>query len=141
MDTEYLSGDYKGYYAYNHDSSHYEMKVSLVFDDNGIITGHGQDSVNAFTFNGKMNLDTNAIKLTKSYPSHNVEYSGHLSLDYNMVTMSGDWNINSKFPSSGVFTLRKGEANQEEVMADIDKIEAILQKEMAAIEEVEIQLF
>ncbi len=141
MDTEYLSGDYIGYYAYNHESSHYEMRVSFIFDDDGTITGHGQDNVNAFTFNGTMNLDTNAIRLTKSYPSHSVEYSGHLSLDYNMVTMTGDWNIHSTFPSSGVFTLRKGKSNQEEIMADIDKIEATLQKEMAAIEEVEIQLF
>ena len=142
MDTEYLSGDYVGYYAYNHaDSSHYEMRVSFVFDDDGIITGYGQDNINAFTFNGALNQETKMVKLTKKYPSHAVEYQGSLSLDHNLVTMSGRWHISAGIPSSGVFTLRKGKSAQEEVMADIDEIEAKLQKEFAAVEALEIELF
>jgi len=131
MDLEIFSGEFTGYYSYNHlgDYDH-EMHCSLVFFADGRIVGHGVDDINPFHFEGKLDPTDNSIVLFKKYPTHQVEYTGTLENSNNCISISGIWSIRGVINTTGGFTLRKG-FSKASVMADIDIIERTIQKELA----------
>jgi len=82
------SGDWDGFFCYNHTPKQYKMVIELAFGNN-LISGSGIDDVAPFTWLGKYNLENYKIKMTKSYPTHKVYYMGNV--DENGIW--GTWKI------------------------------------------------
>lgn len=135
MDLEIFSGEFAGYYSYNHQSDlDHEMHCSIVFFKDGRIVGHGVDDVNPFHFEGKMDTEDKSVLLIKKYPTHEVEYSGTLINANNCISISGIWTINGIISCTGAFTLRKGHSKAS-IMADIDKLEQKIKAQFPTVRE------
>ena len=82
------SGEWDGFYCYNHNPEQHKMQIDLNFK-NTVITGSGVDDVAPFTWKGKYDLDKFKIFMTKTYHSHRVFYAGNV--DENGIW--GTWKI------------------------------------------------
>jgi len=88
LDPLLPSGDWDGFFCYNHTPQQYKMVTELAFGNN-LISGSGSDDVAPFTWLGKYNLENYKISMTKSYSTHKVYYMGHV--DENGIW--GTWKI------------------------------------------------
>lgn len=83
------SGEWTGFYIYSFErGARYMMPCSFTFFDNQV-TGFGADDVGSFTWRGIYDKEKLTCKLTKSYLSHKVHYSGQV--DENGIW--GEWEI------------------------------------------------
>jgi len=82
------SGDWDGFFCYNHSPQQYKMVIELAFGNN-LISGSGVDDVAPFTWLGNYDLDNYKISMTKSYNTHKVYYLGNV--DENGIW--GTWKI------------------------------------------------
>lgn len=86
------SGEWEGFYCYNHSPQQYEMAIELVFAE-GQVSGSGIDNVASFTWKGQYELKELKIKMTKAYPTHQVFYRG--DIDENGIW--GTWELEQDF--------------------------------------------
>ncbi|MEO1713208.1 MAG: hypothetical protein AAFU60_07730 [Bacteroidota bacterium] len=71
------SGDWEGFYIYSSGPSAAQHPMHFFLDfKNGTVTGSGSDNVNAFTWQGTYDTKGLTCSMTKTYPSHSVDYSG-----------------------------------------------------------------
>lgn len=79
MHPLFPSGEWKGFYTYRMGpgGDKHEMQFLFEFQD-GQISGMGSDPVGAFTWKGSYQLKALIVNMTKSYPTHWVEYQGHV---------------------------------------------------------------
>lgn len=106
------SGDWEGFYCYNHSPEQHKMSIELTFS-NRQVSGSGVDDVAAFTWTGKYDLETLKIEMTKHYTTHNVWYKG--DIDENGIW--GTWEIAhdySKIPPHLIETIK--EAFKDDIM-------------------------
>jgi len=99
------SGDWIGFYCYNHIANQHKMVVDLHFSQS-IITGSGVDDVSPFTWTGTYDIDLFKAEMTKHYATHTVLYKG--DIDENGIW--GTWEIvydYSMFPPSIAETLKE----------------------------------
>jgi len=135
MNLEIYSGEFTGYYSYNHPNDRdHEMHCSIVFFEDGRIIGHGVDDINPFHFEGFLDFSDKSVVLTKQYPTHSVDYSGTLTNANNCISISGVWTIQGILNTSGAFTLRKGHS-QASIMADINVLEKTLAADLETVRE------
>jgi len=86
------SGEWEGFYCYNHDSEQHKMAIELLFE-NSNVSGTGVDDVAPFTWKGKYQLDIFKIEMIKTYSTHQVYYFG--DIDENGIW--GTWKIAHNF--------------------------------------------
>jgi len=141
MSISKYNGEYQGFYSYGgqHSGDH-PMQTSLSFEEDGVVMGSGRDDVNVFQFRGTCDRNSLTVQLIKQYPTHQVRYIGVIEESGSVITISGIWKLAGIHTSKGGFTLRKSKPAQS-IMADIDALEKALQKSVAKIEEVRIQIF
>jgi len=82
------SGEWRGFFCYNHSAQQHKMVIELAFGNN-LISGSGIDEVAAFTWLGKYDLEHYKISMTKTYNTHKVYYMGNV--DENGIW--GTWKI------------------------------------------------
>ena len=71
------SGDWEGVYLYENGpgAERHPMSFELNFRE-GKITGSGGDDVGPFSWEGSYDVLSMAVKMLKSYPAHQVLYTG-----------------------------------------------------------------
>jgi len=132
MNPKLLSGEFTGFYAYNHlEKNDYKMHCSLVFFEDGRIIGHGIDDINPFHFEG--HVSNGQIIMHKKYPSHELEYLGTIEENTNSIAISGIWSEKGPAQNCGVFTLRKGHSKAS-VMSDINHLEEVIKSQLRIVE-------
>lgn len=73
----YPSGDWEGFYIYAQGPGARQHPMQLILNfKNHKISGAGFDDVGAFSWSGEYNLKSHVVFLTKSYATHQVQYSG-----------------------------------------------------------------
>jgi hypothetical protein len=100
-----VDGEWEGFYI------HYDLKsrMDCYFKfDNGKISGHGNDTIDKFTWSGNYDNDYK-VSMIKTYPSHTVDYNGHA--DENGIW--GKWNI-GPFASGGFHLWPKKKEEEKE---------------------------
>lgn len=72
------SGDWDGFYTYSYGPTAKRCQMPSMFTfEAGKITGSGNDEVGFFNWQGTYDLSSLSCRLTKTYPSHSVEYLGN----------------------------------------------------------------
>ncbi len=103
------SGAWDGFYTYASGPSAQQNPMPSYFSfQEGQIRGGGGDSVGSFSWNGLYDLEQFTCKITKTYSTHIVSYSGHV--DENGIW--GKWVIND-YCSGGFHLWPKSAENQE----------------------------
>jgi len=82
------SGEWEGFYCYHSSPAQHKMATELHFAA-GVVTGVGTDDVASFVWEGKYDLDTGKLEMTKTYATHDVLYRG--DIDENGIW--GVWEI------------------------------------------------
>ncbi len=87
------SGEWEGFYTYAFGAAapRHQMAFTLEFW-NGIISGHGSDELDVFSWRGSYDKKVMSCKITKSYYAYSVHYEGYI--DENGIW--GTWTISEK---------------------------------------------
>lgn len=118
------SGEWEGFYVYQQrpDSDKHKMAMQLDFIK-GLISGAGSDDVSGYSWRGTYDLKTMKCRLTKTYPSHTVNYTG--SIDENGIW--GTWTLDiwkggfHIWPKKGTSEAEEEEEPAEQ-MAEVEKV-------------------
>ncbi|MEM9920726.1 MAG: hypothetical protein AAF990_21690 [Bacteroidota bacterium] len=71
------SGEWEGFYCYNHSPEQHKMQVELNFS-NAVVSGSGIDDVASFTWKGQYDLEKLKLSMTKHYATHKIFYRGDI---------------------------------------------------------------
>jgi hypothetical protein len=124
------SGEWEGFYTYEFGPSaqRHWMSFVLHFQD-GSITGEGGDDVAAFLWRGKYDTAALTCRMTKTYPSHVVDYQGNV--DENGIW--GTWRIYYAHGGFHIWPKKQNQEKKPEIMEEIGKKEKERKKEMEII--------
>ncbi len=124
------SGEWEGFYTYEFGpgAQRHWMSFVLRFQD-GSITGEGTDDIAFFMWQGSYDtVSLNSI-MTKSYPSHKVDYKGNV--DENGIW--GTWRIRFSHGGFHIWPKKQNQENEVESMEETGKKEKERKKEIEII--------
>lgn len=84
------SGEWEGFYTYALGASAIQHPMTFFLEFwNGIMSGHGKDEIDVFSWRGKYNKQIMTCEMIKFYATYSVDYKGYI--DENGIW--GTWTI------------------------------------------------
>ena len=112
------SGDWEGFYLYQGGpgAQRHPMSFELNFRQ-GKITGSGSDDVGPFSWEGSYDVLSMVVNMLKSYPSHQVLYSGMADTS----GIYGSWQLSFARGGFHIWPKNNEQEEQEEAVREKEK--------------------